>query len=124
MKTVIAGSREIRDIQVVLVAIEESGFQITEVVSGTARGVDQIGEAWATRRGIPIRKFYPVWRDRDGWYNPGAGMQRNADMAKYADAAVIIWDGESTGTANMIAQAKRHGLKLYVHRTDIEEGLI
>lgn len=124
MKTIIAGSRHVRDIRSLLVAIQESGFQITEVVSGTARGVDQMGEAWATRRGIPIRKFVPAWRDRDGVYNPGAGFQRNADMAKYAEAAVILWDGESGGTADMIARAKKLNLKLHVHRTDIEEGFI
>ncbi len=124
MKTIIAGSRGIYDIRAVMVAVKDSGFAITEVVSGAARGVDRLGETWAKRHGVPIKRFIPIWRDRDGVYNPRAGFQRNADMAKYAEAAVIIWDGESTGTADMIARAKRLRLKLYVHRTDIVEGLI
>lgn len=124
MKTIIAGSRDIMSVKSLLVAIKDSGFQITEVVSGTARGVDQMGETWAAHHGIPVRKFVPAWRDRDGFYNPGAGFQRNDDMAKYADAAVILWDGVSRGTADMIARAKKRKLKLYVHRTDIEEGFI
>ena len=30
-------------------------------------------------------------------------------MAKYADAAVIIWDGKSRGTQNMIKEMERAG---------------
>ena len=43
MKTIIAGSRSITDIQLLYDAIRESGFQITEVVCGEARGADRLG---------------------------------------------------------------------------------
>ena len=40
MKTIIAGSRDIVDYKIVEKTIINSGFNITTVISGTARGVD------------------------------------------------------------------------------------
>lgn len=54
MKTIIAGSRSINEYALVERAIREGGFDIEEVVSGGAAGVDQIGEQWARRNGIPV----------------------------------------------------------------------
>jgi hypothetical protein len=112
MKTIIAGSRSINDYKVVKKAIVESGFQITEVVSGGAKGVDRLGERWARENRIPIQTFLPDWI-RQG---KSAGIIRNIDMAGYADALIAIWDGVSKGTAQMIESAKLRGLKIYIHQ--------
>ena len=111
MKTIIAGSRTINSPEIVAEAIIESGFDITEVVSGTARGVDSVGEQIARDFGIPVSRF-PA-----DWYVFGkiAGVMRNKEMAKYADAAIVVWDGSSKGSANMIAEAKKAGLKVFVY---------
>lgn len=45
MKVVIAGSRTILDSSVIAEAIDKSGFEITEIVSGGAQGVDRLAEA-------------------------------------------------------------------------------
>ena len=111
MKTIIAGSRGIKDYLIVEQAIKESGFKITEVVSGGANGVDKLGVKWAERHGIPVKHFPANW-DKHG---KAAGPIRNAEMAKYANAAVIVWDGESRGTANMIEEAKTKGLQGFVY---------
>lgn len=86
MKIIVAGSRGITDPHVVAVAIEGSGFAVTEVVSGTARGVDQLGEAWALSRRIPIRRFPADWET----HGRSAGHRRNAEMASYADALIAV----------------------------------
>jgi hypothetical protein len=39
-------------------------------------------------------------------------------MAEYADALIAIWDGESRGTKNMIEEATKRGLRVYVKRID------
>ena len=110
MNVIVAGSRTITDIKVVACAIEESGFEVSEVVSGAARGVDSLGEEWAKSKAIPVRRFPADWNGK----GKGAGFIRNAEMADYADALVAVWDGKSRGTANMIEQAKRKGIKVYV----------
>jgi hypothetical protein len=109
MKVVIAGSRDITDYDLVEQAIVESGFEITEVVSGTARGVDTLGEQWAMNHATPIKRFPALW-DK---YQKAAGFIRNRQMACYAEALVAITIG-SPGTKNMIEIARKMGLKVYV----------
>ena len=111
MKTIIAGSRDIDDVFLVTEAIAKSGFCISEVVSGKARGVDSCGEEFAKEFGIPIKEFPADWAR----YGKAAGAIRNEQMAKYAEALIAVWDGRSPGTKNMIKIAKQLGLKVYVH---------
>lgn len=113
MVTIIAGSRSVTDRGLVWLAVSRCGHDITEVVCGEAEGVDQLGKAWAFENCVPVKSF-PV-RVSD-WQKHGkkAGPIRNEAMAAYAQAAVIIWDGVSRGTADMIRRARRHKLRLYV----------
>lgn len=111
MRVIIAGTRTIRSLPLVRRAIEESGFDVTEVVSGGARGVDGIGEVWARIRKVPTKVFPADWSQ-----GKKAGPLRNEQMAAYADALVAVWNGKSRGTADMIERAKAHGLKVHVFR--------
>jgi len=115
MKVIIAGSRQIDDYNIVVEAINESEFCITEVVSGTARGVDSIGEEYAMIHNIKVKKFKPMWN----LYGKKAGILRNIKMAEYADALIAIWDGSSIGTKHMIEFANERGLK--VHTKIVED---
>lgn len=110
MKTIIAGSRAITSYYLVDEAIRFSGFDITEVVSGGARGVDHLGEVWASRHNKPIKIFPANWNV----LGKKAGFRRNIQMADYADALVAVWDGMSRGTAHMIGVARARGLKVFV----------
>lgn len=115
MKTIIAGGRDITDYQILLAAVEASDLEcnITEVVSGCARGVDELGERWSLKTGRGIATLFPAeWRTQ----GPAAGPIRNRKMAEYADALIAIWDGKSKGTKNMIETATKLGLTVYVHR--------
>lgn len=114
MKVIIAGGRDITCPFVVGQAVEASGFTVSEVVSGGARGVDSLGEAWAKANGVGIKSFPADWCK----YGRGAGPIRNAEMAEYADALIAIWDGKSPGTADMVRRATEKCLKVYVYRTD------
>lgn len=113
MKTIIAGSRSIDSLDLIFQAVNQSKFNITTVVSGGARGVDQLGEQWATMNNIPI-DIYPANWDK---YGKSAGYKRNTIMAINADALIAIWDGESKGTKHMIDLAEKYGLKTFVFRT-------
>jgi len=113
MKVIIAGSRSITDPDEIEKATQFSGFDITEVVSGACpRGVDRIGEEWAKRHGIPIRRFPAQWNA----FGPLAGPMRNGVMADYADALIAVWDGDSPGTRNMIARAGEKGVPTIIWR--------
>lgn len=104
MKVIIAGSRELRDYQTVKDAVENSDFDVEEVVSGGARGIDSLGETWAEYHDIPVESFEITDEE---WQEKGkkAGPLRNGEMAEYADALIAIWDGQSRGTRSMLEKA-------------------
>lgn len=112
MKVIVAGSREGFILENVFDAIKGSGYHITELVSGGARGVDKYGEEYARTKDIPIKQFIPNW-DKDGKV---AGFWRNEDMAKYSDALVAVWDGKSKGTKHMIETMKKYNKPVYIYR--------
>jgi hypothetical protein len=114
MKTIIAGGRDITDYETVVKAIEQSQFDITEVVSGMALGVDTLAIAFANDNNIPVKQFPADWNK----HGRAAGPIRNGQMAEYADALIAVWDGESKGTKNMITQAKQNHLKVYIYLTE------
>jgi hypothetical protein len=113
VRVIVAGSRRYWDYDELSAGIEMSGFEITEVVSGGARGADELGERWAKERGIPVTRFEADW---DG-LGKRAGHVRNGDMAAYAEALIAFPLPDAPGTADMIAQADGAGLPSYVHRT-------
>lgn len=111
MKVIIAGCRDFHNYETLLEAIKLSGYSITEVVCGTAEGVDTLGERWGNESGVLVTKFYPEWKK----YGKAAGPKRNLKMAEYADALLALWDGESKGTFDMITKARKKGLLLFVY---------
>ncbi len=112
MRTIIAGSRGVTSPDAVEMAVWSAGFPITVVLSGTARGVDRLGENWARLHSIQIERYPADWNA----YGRSAGYRRNEEMASRADALIAIWDGASPGTGHMIDIARRRGLRVYVEQ--------
>lgn len=138
MKTIIAGCRTIhgKDASMAICrAAAACGWlnDITEVVSGAAPGIDLAAARWAKFVGIPLKEFLADWdllevqgarikyHTSGRAYNANAGKDRNREMAEYADALIAIWDGASPGTKNMIEEARKRGLRVFVWRYGKEE---
>ena len=112
-RVIIAGSRLIEDPEVVERAIRESEWepQIHEVVSGCAPGIDTLGKLWAVARRLPVAEFPADWNK----HGKAAGPMRNRQMAKYAHCLIAIPNPEgSRGTENMIQEARKEGLKVFI----------
>lgn len=116
MKCIIAGSRSVNRLSEVERAVHESGWadDILEVVSGGASGADLLGEMWATERNRSITRFH-VTESEWKIHGRAAGPIRNRRMAEYADRAVIVWDGKSRGSKNMIWEMERLEKPVFVH---------
>ena len=114
MKVIIAGGRNINDFDLLLDAVEESGFDITTVVSGGATGVDHMGEIFAEEMNLKLTIWHADWKR----YGRAAGPLRNQKMAENAQALIAIWDGKSRGTKNMIETATKMGLLVYVKEVE------
>ncbi len=110
MKLIIAGGRNIRatssQIEALIRSLNIS--EISEVVSGGAKGIDSYGEDFAKSNNIPIKQFLPNWD-----LGLKAGPLRNRDMALYGDALLLIWDGKSKGSASMKREMQKLGKPIY-----------
>ena len=114
MKIVIAGSRTITDMKVLIKVLSLCGYKITEqdeIVSGGARGVDTLGEIYAKQAGIKVTIFKPDW-DK---YGKSAGVIRNYEMAKYCDKAIVIHNG-SKGSLNMIGNLIKFNKEFFEYK--------
>ena len=120
MKCIIAGSRTITSYSEVARAILNSDWidDITQVVSGRAKGVDRLGEQWAKAHGIPIQPF-EVTKDEWKVFGSFAGRRRNRQMAEYADLCICVWDGESRGTKSMINLAREYGVPVFIRQVKL-----
>lgn len=111
MRVIIAGSREGVWPELISTAVLRSNFNVTEVVSGNARGVDQWGEDWAKEHNKALTIFPALWKV----HGKSAGFKRNAEMAEYADALIAIWNGTSNGTKHMIETMQKLGKPVYIY---------
>ncbi len=114
MKIIIAGGRNFNDFQTLVKFCDHILQDQTniEIVSGTYKGADQLGEKYAAEKGFPITQFPADWKR----YGKAAGYKRNEQMAAYADTLIAFWDGKSKGTKHMIDLAKSSHLEIYVYK--------
>ncbi len=111
MKLVIAGSRHL-NVPVDFIDWclgQHNILELDEVVCGKAKGIDTSGEDFAKTYDIPIVYFPADW-DALGRI---AGPIRNGHMATYGDALLLIWDGQSSGSANMKTQMQKLNKPVY-----------
>lgn len=115
-------------------ALKEWGLtvdDITEGVSGMARGADKIGYERFKHHGIPVKEFPAAWDDIDApgakvktdpntghTFNSLAGLWRNTDMAKYLaqneGRCVIVYDKRKThGSQHMFRECQKMNVATY-----------
>ena len=114
-KVIVAGSRTFNDyllLEEKLDKILSNKLPDVEIVSGTADGADRQGELYANKNKLPIKRFPADWNT----HGKKAGYLRNLEMAKYADACIVFWNGTSKGTKHMIDIANKYNLPLRIIR--------
>lgn len=119
-KIIIAGGREFKDYPLLKKEVHEFIFHKldlefkdkVEIVSGKAPGADSLGEEYAREMQYPVKEFPADWKT----LGRTAGPVRNRQMAEYADACIVFWDGLSRGTQSMISEAKKAGIILSIIR--------
>ena len=111
MKLLVCGGRDYSDRMAAFVALDavHSKRPITAVIHGAAKGADLLAGQWAKQNGIHAMPFPADW-NKDG---RAAGPIRNARMlAEGKPDGVVAFPG-GRGTADMIAQASKAGLKVW-----------
>ena len=98
IKLAIIGSRSFSSYNDLNIAIKDLSFDLALIISGGARGADQLAERWANANNIAFRVILTQWKK----YGKGAGIVRNQLIVEEADFCLIFWDGESLGTKSTI----------------------
>lgn len=113
-KVIIAGGRDFTNTEILFQNCDEilKEYQGIEIVSGTAKGADKMGEFYANQRGYSVKRFPAQW-DK---YGKSAGYVRNKEMSDYGDLLIAFWDGSSKGTKNMIELAESKKIPTHVIR--------
>ena len=121
----VSGSRSVRDYDLVHTALTnvfesimvEDGVRV-RVIVGDAEGVDAHVITFCETYGVPY-EVYPAEWDVHG---NGAGIVRNSDLVEDADVYVTVWDGESSGTEDVLRKTFKSVMKgeleLYAYHTD------
>ena len=113
VKVIIAGSRSFNDYKLLIEEVQSilvNPDTFWEIVSGTSKGADKLGERFAKDFNFKLSKFPAKWNI----YGKAAGPVRNEKMAKYADILIAFWDGDSSGTKNMIELANKYNLEVHI----------
>ena len=108
MKVAIIGSRNlvIKDLQNYLPE------NVTEIVSGGAKGIDTCAKEYALAHGIKLTEFLPEYAK----YGRGAPLKRNLQIIEYADEVIAFWDGKSAGTKYVIDNCRKMNKKITVNK--------
>ena len=107
-RLVVAGSRGFDSYERLSAELNKylAGRSNVTIISGTARGADRLGEKYAQEHGYKIEQVPAQWAK----YHQGAGPIRNKQMVKTADAVLVFWDNESSGTRNIIECARAENI--------------
>lgn len=114
MRLAVVGSRGITDKKLIWGEIDAYIHEVGEacdlIISGGARGVDSIAEAWADANSVPTSIWLADW-DKFG---KSAGYRRNMDIIAESTHVLAIYDGQSKGTMHSIKLATDKGKQLKV----------
>lgn len=117
MKLIIAGSRDLTVTETFLNEIvTQFQLEMTEVVSGGARGIDRCGERFVGAfnnhfkgvKEINLKVFEADWET----HGKAAGPIRNKEMAEYADALLLIHTN-TKGSLSMKQEMQRLNKPIY-----------
>ena len=106
MKLLIAGSRSITSFDLSSYIPDE----VDLIITGGAKGIDTLAEAWAAERGIPTLTVKPRYEK----YGRAAPILRDEEMVDLADAVLVIWDGTSRGSKHTADYARKKSKPLTV----------
>ena len=107
MKVAIIGSRNLGVIGLENFLPEN----VTEIVSGGARGVDTCAREYAQAHGIQLTEFLPDYTR----YGRSAPLKRNLEIIAYADLVLAFWDGKSHGTKYVIDNCQKQVVPIRVY---------
>lgn len=105
MRILVCGSRHFNDYKLLKETLDV--YNISEIISGAARGADTLARLYGQDMGIPVLEFPALW-DK---YGRAAGPIRNREMLKQRpDLVVGFIHPDSRGTKDMLSISREAGI--------------
>ena len=102
----VCGGRDYDNVDKMYSVLDE--LDMTEIISGHARGADQMAEMYADERGIDVTIFPAEWNK----HGRAAGFIRNKQMLDEGQPDLVVAFPGGRGTANMVDLAKKAGVSV------------
>lgn len=109
MKLAVIGGRTFTDEKRLFEELDKYD-NITEIISGYARGGDLHGKRYALMKGIKYTEYLPDWE----LHGKSAGIIRNRYIIDDSDEILAAHDGISKGTLFSINYAIKQGKKVNI----------
>ena len=90
---------------------------VDEIVTGGQEGVGLFAKLYAEERGITYKEFIPDWQSHIN----AASFIRDARMAEYGTHLLVLSNGISKESVNLIAEARKN--RLTIRAIGVFEGL-
>ena len=86
--------------------------EVTEIISGGAKGVDTCAKEYALSHNIKYTEFPPDYNT----YGKAAPLKRNDIIIEKSDIVFAFWDEKSRGTKYVIEKCKKikHPIRVFV----------
>jgi hypothetical protein len=84
--------------------------EVTQIVSGGAKGIDTFARLFAGKHHVPLMEFLPEYAA----YGKYATLRRNTEIVREANFVVAFPTADSKGTLHSMNEAKRLGKRLIV----------
>jgi hypothetical protein len=97
MRVAVVGSRSL-DGRCYKILTEHMPPGVSELVSGGASGADSFAERYALEHGLAMTVIRPDYKT----YDRQAPLVRNSQIVAASDFTLILWDGGSRGSLNVI----------------------
>jgi hypothetical protein len=109
----VSGSRSIGNYDMFCKLIKQTGWEITEIMHGGAKGVDSLAARYCKENKIPEVVMKADWNN----HGNAAGPLRNQQMVELikekGGRVFVLHDGESRGTKHCKEYAESKGLEVY-----------
>lgn len=103
MKLAVIGSRNFNDYKQLASELDRLKLKLTCIVSGGARGADQLAARYAKEHNIPLIEYLPDYEK----HGRSAPLVRNKLIVDDADEVLAFWDYKTTGTGHSIKYAQK-----------------
>jgi len=97
MRVAVVGSRSLDD-RAYSVLETHIPAGTSEIISGGATGADALAERYAHEHGLPATIIKPDYKT----YDKKAPLIRNSQIVAESDFTLVLWDGTSRGSLNVI----------------------